>query len=241
MFKTILIAFLITLSPLTVTANDDEFESDDYLSFSRNAQTEAHDPIEGVNRAVFGFNQFVDRILLNPVAEGYNYLPSFARNRVYNVMENLEAPVVFANSILQGDPQNTFVTFWRFVFNSTFGVLGMFDMATEFGMPPRHDEDFGQTLGVWGVGNGPYLMLPIIGPSNLRDAPSRVVDIFMSPWTYALDSNETIIIGVVDAVDTRARLDGVIDQVNETSLDPYATFRSLYLQRRDAEINNFQR
>lgn len=228
----------LLLLPISAMAQEDEFESDDYLDFSQEVQYTEYDPMEPVNRGIFQFNQGVDTVILNPLVEGYQLLPRFARNRVYYVLQNFESPVVFANSLLQGDINNSFVTFWRFIFNSTLGVLGAFDIATELGMPQRTEEDFGQTLGVWGVGPGPYVMLPLIGPSSLRDAPSLVVDIFTNPFTFGIEVEESIMITSADALNTRSRLDSYIDRVNESSLDPYATFRSLYLQRRAADVNN---
>lgn len=235
----VVMAFL----PLSAIANDsydaDEFESDDYLSFSQEARA-SNDPLEGVNRVFHDFNAVLDHIILEPASELYTFaLPQVARNSVYNFLENIEAPVVFANSILQGDPQNVFVTFWRFIFNSTLGVAGLFDIATELGMPERNHEDFGQTLGVWGVGQGPYLVIPFLGPSSLRDAPGQFIDALINPLTYALEPLESTALLVTDVVDTRARLDRFIDQIDETSLDSYATFRSLYLQRRQGLVNNF--
>lgn len=234
-----LLKFFVLLAWLPFAASaSDEFESDDYLSFEDEPVVETGDHLEGFNRAIFSFNQGFDMILLDPIASGYNELPVFARNRVTNFTDNIEAPAVFVSSLLQGDAQNTFVTFWRFIFNTTLGVGGLFDMATELGVPPRNEEDFGQTLGTWGVGQGSYMMLPFFGPSSLRDAPSRVVDILVNPFSYGLKLEESLPILAADVIDARARLDGYIDQVNETSLDPYATYRSLYLQRRKAAVLN---
>lgn len=237
----LLITLVVAFLPLAASAYDDEeFESDDYLNFSQEARAGNNDPLEGMNRAFHDFNEVADQIILEPASELYSFaVPQVARTSIYNFLENIEAPVIFANSILQGDPQNVFVTFWRFVFNTTLGVGGLFDIATEFGMPERNHEDFGQTLGVWGVGQGAYLVLPLLGPSSLRDAPGKIIDVLINPFTYALKPAESTAIFATRAIDTRARLDRYIDQVNETSLDPYATFRSLYLQRRQALVNNF--
>ncbi len=227
--------------PVAAMADADEFEADDYLNFSKEARAGDSDPLEGLNRAVHEFNYVVDTVVFDPLASVYNgVLPEFARAGIHNFLQNIEAPVVFANSLLQGDPQNVFVTFWRFVFNTTLGVGGLFDVATALGVPDRSEEDFGQTLAVWGVGHGAYLVLPIIGPSSLRDLPGRIVDVFLNPLVYNVANwPEDYALVTTDAIDTRARLDKFIDQVNGTSLDPYATFRSLYLQRRNAEVNNF--
>jgi phospholipid-binding lipoprotein MlaA len=200
---------------------------------------ETPDPIEGFNRAIHGFNRGVDTVVLRPASKAYEFVvPEPGRKMVHNALENWESPVIFANSILQGDPQNTFVTFWRFAFNTTLGVGGLFDIASELGMPERNNEDFGQTLGTYGVGQGFYLVLPILGPSSLRDGPSRVVDWFFNPLNWSTQNWERIAINATDAVDTRYRYGNLIDNIYDDSLDPYATFRSLYLQRRVAEVNN---
>ena len=230
---------VISLVPFAALAEDDEFAADDYLNFSQEMNA-SNDPLEGINRAFHSFNQVLDGYILEPASEFYRYvLPQFAQNSVYNFLENIEAPVVFVNSLFQGDPENVFVTFWRFVFNTTLGVVGIFDVATELGVPERNHEDFGQTLGAWGVGHGAYLELPFFGPSSLRDAPGMIVDMLINPFTYGLKPIESTALTVTKVVDTRARLDRFIDQVNNSSLDPYATFRSLYLQRRQALVNNF--
>ena len=214
-------------------------EGDDYALEKATAADGTPDPIEGVNRPIHSFNKGFDTYLLRPVSKGYEYVvPKQGRKMVYNALENLESPVVFVNSVLQGDPQNSFVTFWRFVFNSTLGVAGLFDMATELGVPPRRNEDFGQTLGKWGVGQGGYLVLPILGPSSFRDAPAKVIDWFLNPFYYIFNGTESFAIAVVDGVDTRTRYGTLIDNLYTDSLDPYVTFRSLYLQRRVAEVND---
>jgi phospholipid-binding lipoprotein MlaA len=131
------------------------------------------------------------------------------------------------------------VTLGRFFLNTGFGFLGLVDVATEWGAEPAHDEDFGQTLAVWGFGEGPYLMLPIFGPSNPRDAVGLVVDHFSDPLTYViLEGDEGLIRGGVTAVDTRSRYLDQIDELEKTSIDYYAALRSLYRQSRNADIRN---
>lgn len=209
---------------------------DDYLAQRPNGIS---DPLEGLNRGIFWVNRGVDTVVLRPVAKAYEFaVPEFGRKRVSNFLDNLGGPLVTFNSLLQGDPQNMFVSFWRFTFNSTLGVAGLFDIATEFGVPQQNDEDFGQTLGVWGVASGPYLVLPLFGPSTLRDAVGLGVDMLVDPFTYAPKSHERYKILAVRVVDTRARFGRLIDDTYESSLDPYATFRSLYLQHREAEVTN---
>lgn len=244
------VAFL-SVAPIHMAAaqhagNHNYTVDDDYLDEIDYAQ-EGHFPAsdidhaEGLNRAIFGFNKAVDQAVLRPVSEVYRFVfPRVARDRVTSFFSNLRSPVVFLNSVLQGDPQNSFVTLWRFIFNSTLGVAGLFDIATELGVPERNEEDFGQTLGVWGVGHGTYIVLPIIGSSSLRDTVGFAVDILTNPFTYVFTNDDGLTIAMVSGqvIDTRTRFGKFIDNTYETSLDPYATFRSLYLQRREAQLGN---
>lgn len=201
-------------------------------------QEAGSDPFESVNRGIFSFNEFVDSILLKPVAQGYQAIvPEYGRERVSNVLRNLKMPVVFANSVLQGDPENAFSSLWSFTLNSTLGIAGIFDFAgTNTDLKVRK-EDFGQTLGKWGVGSGSYVMLPILGPSSTRDTIGLVVDAVSDPFNW-MDNEIVITRTVVSAIDARAENLELVDDVYKTSLDPYATFRSGYLQRRQTEIKN---
>lgn len=197
------------------------------------------DPFEQTNRAVFEMNMRLDRNVARPVAEFYSaYVPSFMRSGIHNVLQNIEKPVTMANDLLQARFTSAGQTLTRFVANSTLGLGGLFDVATEAGVPD-HSNDFGITLGVWGVGDGPYLMLPFIGPGNPRDFVGKVGDIFMDPLTYARfnydDLTSDLRIGF-SIVDKRAQLLETSDQMERTSLDFYATTRSLYRQYRNAQI-----
>jgi phospholipid-binding lipoprotein MlaA len=196
------------------------------------------DPIEGVNRVIYGFNMFLDKILIKPIAKAYKkVVPELGRKGISNLLQNLTEPVTLANSILQGDVEHSFITFWRFTVNTTIGVGGLFDVANKGGLKHR-DEDFGQTLGKYGVGNGPYLMMPIMGPTNLRDLFGGATDSLMDPYNYLVDSHGIAGRNILNAVDKRAKLLGFIEDIEESSLDPYATIRSLYTQKRLDEINN---
>lgn len=198
------------------------------------------DPVEPLNRVFYKFNSVVDHIMLRPVTSVYRgVVPEFGRDRVHSFLDNLSSPVTFANSLLQGDADNAFVTFWRFVLNTTLGFGGLYDFAADAGLHKKRDEDFGQTLGVWGADSGPYLMLPLIGPSSLRDAPGRVADWLMDPFSHALSDGELAARAVAGAVDFREANFDTIDDIYNSSLDPYASFRSLYLQRRKAEVENY--
>lgn len=201
------------------------------------------DPLEPVNRAIFQFNEFIQDILLGPIARLYNEnLPAVFRAGVSNFLSNLATPVTVANNLLQGDTDGTVIAISRFVTNSTVGIAGIADVAAELGVEAR-DEDFGQTLGVWGFGEGFYLVLPIFGPSNPRDAVGKfVVDPYFSVSGHWLDNtdNETLewTLTAVDGISEYADVVDELDQVRKTSVDYYAAIRSLYRQKRKAEINN---
>lgn len=196
------------------------------------------DPFEPVNRGIFAFNEVVDNAVLQPVARAYRFLvPEYGRQRVTNVLSNLTMPVVFLNSVLQGDPGNAFSSLFSFVLNSTLGIGGIFDFAGANTDLKVNKEDFGQTLGVWGFGSGAYIMLPIIGPSSARDTVGMVADWFSDPFNYA-DNEIVITRTVLRTIDARAGTLDLTDEVYRTSLDPYATFRSGYLQKREAMVKN---
>lgn len=209
------------------------------MSSGVQAKEEPSDPLEPVNRAVFTFNEYADRFLLKPVAQAYGYaVPDIGKQGVSNVLSNLGQPVTFANSVLQGDPQNAFSSLWSFIINSTLGVGGLFDFAGANTDLRVNNEDFGQTLGVWGVGSGPYIVLPLFGPSNVRDTFGRVADIAADPVTYIDDDKIVIGRAALSGVHGRYKALGLVDDIYETSFDPYATFRSAYAQRRHAQIHN---
>ncbi|MDB5478052.1 MAG: hypothetical protein JWM96_547 [Alphaproteobacteria bacterium] len=195
-----------------------------------------NDPIEPFNRAVFGFNRFVDYIVINPVTKAYTFVtPTFVQHGVTSFLSNLGQPIVLLNTALQGDWQGFSHTMRRFVMNSTFGVAGLYDLASQRRMP-LVDADFGQTLGKWGVGHGFFLMLPILGPSSGRDATGRVVDTLADPYNIAFTASDTewpiYARAGLTVVDARARYGDEIDRINKTAVDPYVTFRSIYSQRR---------
>ena len=200
-----------------------------------------NDPYEHTNRAIFGFDEQVDHAVARPVAVFYNHVvPGVARDGIHNVLTNLNSPVVFANDLLQGETTRAGQTLGRAVVNSTLGIGGLVDLAAKIGVP-GHDEDFGQTLAVWGLDEGPYLVLPFAGPSNPRDIAGMGGDVALDPFTYARWHNSTIYMIGRDAVaiiDLRARNVENLDQIERTSVDLYATTRSLYRQHRNAEIRN---
>jgi phospholipid-binding lipoprotein MlaA len=201
-----------------------------------------NDPIEPTNRVLFEVHEAVDQAVLEPVARAYRAaVPQPARTGVRNVLGNLSSPVIMANDLLQGNRRRAEVTLGRFMINSTVGLAGLIDVASMIGVP-GHAEDFGQTLAVWGVGEGPYLFIPILGPSNPRDLSGFLVDVVSNPFNWlgqgAAVEALTYSRAGVTVVDTREALLDTVDDLRRTSLDPYATIRSASRQRRQAEIEN---
>ncbi len=212
-----------------------------FESFEKPEDQVVADPFEPVNRKIYAFNNQLDRFLLEPVSKAYaGVLPNPARNSVRAFIDNLKSPVWFANDVLQGEWDRAGTTAGRFALNSTLGVVGFYDFAANHANMKKHDEDFGQTLGVWGVGNGPYIMLPVFGPSTARDALGRVGDRFIDPINYAEggDANEFLIgLRLTDVVDIRVRTAPAINATRD-SADPYAQVRSLYIQAREGVVRN---
>ena len=204
---------------------------------------ETNDPLEPMNRAIFDFNMAVDEILLQPLARGYRFIfPQYVRNRIHDVLQNAGEPINFFNAVLQADSDRAATALGRLMLNSTFGLAGLYDLAeSEFDIAPVN-EDFGQTLAVWGVEEGPYLMLPVFGPSNLRDGSGRGADAVMNPLTWYFSNTDREWIGYtmlgVEGIDTRERNLETLDEIERTSLDFYAAIRSLYRQRRADLIAN---
>ena len=208
-------------------------------------QTEGEDiadPFQGVNRAVFAFNDVADQAVLRPVAKGYRAaVPKPARNGLRNFLRNLKSPVSLVNEVLQGDLQGAGNVLTRTTVNTFVGAGGLFDVAGAHGYPYQ-PEDFGQTLAVWGVDHGPYLVLPLFGPSSMRDGTGLMVDLFFDPlnwyfynvrpenegWQYARFAAEGIV--------KREELLDALDDLRRNSFDYYTAMRSAYAQRREAEV-----
>jgi phospholipid-binding lipoprotein MlaA len=202
------------------------------------AYKQANDPYEGFNRAMFEVNLGLDKALIKPVAFVYKEaVPDIFQNFIKNFLDNLRSPIIFANDLMQGEFKRAGDTLVRFMMNSTFGVAGINDFAGEVGIM-GHDEDFGQTLAVAGTEPGPYLMLPIFGPSNPRDGIGILVDILLDPLTFIGSTAFGFSRSAARAVDSRARRYDAINDLERTSLDFYATVRSLHRQRRADEIRN---
>ncbi|MGE5203168.1 MAG: VacJ family lipoprotein [Acidobacteriota bacterium] len=201
-----------------------------------------NDPLEPMNRKILDFNLFLDRILIKPAALTYRTIvPQYPRDRVRNFLDNLGEPVIFVNDSLQGEFDRAHTTFARFLFNTTFGIGGLWDQASKIGLE-KQTGDFGQTLYSWGVPDGPYLVLPILGPSNPRDAIGFVVDSYIDPFKYVAANNGARNAGlyrwVATGVDERARNIESFDEVQKNALDLYAQLRSLWRQHRASELRH---
>lgn len=190
------------------------------------------DPIEPLNRGVYQFNDALDKVLLKPAAEVYRgVLPQFVRTSVSNIFSNINDVIVALNNLLQGKFIDSVSDVGRIAVNSTIGVLGIFDVATHFGLE-KHDEDFGQTLGYWGIGDGPYLVLPFFGPRNLRDTVGLFVDYKTDPITYIDPTRDRNIVQGVRIVNRRSELLETSKILETAALDPYEFVRDAYIQRR---------
>lgn len=205
-----------------------------------------NDPLEPTNRVFYAINNGLDTVILKPAAQVYRFaVPEPVRNGVHNVLGNISTPVVLVNDMLQGKPRRAGDTFMRFIINTTAGVLGVFDVAKGWGYQ-RHDADFGLTLANWGVPEGPFLYLPVLGPSDPRDAAGFGIDIAIDPFTWVGGAHDPGWKAFnwsrfgLNAIDTRERLLDSIEQIKKTALDPYATFRSLYRQHRAAQLKELQ-
>ena len=200
---------------------------------------ENNDPLEPANRVFYAINDGIDTYVLRPAAVAYRaVVPGAVRRPVHNALSNLGGPAQFANDVLAFKPRKAGDTLMRFLINSTAGAGGFFDVAGDLGYPD-HDADFGLTLAVWGVGEGPFLFLPVLGPSNPRDAAGFGANIALDPLTWASFGGSKTLgftrIGV-GALDARERFIDPVDQIKRSALDPYATFRSLYRQNRADEV-----
>jgi phospholipid-binding lipoprotein MlaA len=208
----------------------------------RAAFDETNDPLEPLNRKILDVNQVVDRLLLKPAAQVYvAVIPEGGRNAVRRVLDNMKEPIIVINNVLQGEFDRAGIAFGRLAFNTTFGLVGVFDVASKWGLE-KQTGDFGQTLFVWGLPEGPYLVLPVFGPSNPRDAIGILVDSYGDPVTFianAKDIDELEITRfLADGIDQRARVLDVLDELHKNALDYYAEIRSLSRQRRASELRH---
>ncbi len=205
------------------------------LSLSTHAfGDDVNDPFENLNRKTFEFNENMDEKILKPIAEAYSELPPKIKLGFSNFFNNLEEVDTFVNQLLQGKPKESINDFTRFIINSTIGLGGFIDVASKVGLE-RHEEDFGQTLAVWGVGQGPYIMLPILGPSTLRDTLSRPVSSFLSVTFHMTETDVNLALKGMDAIETREKL---LDVEALLSGDKYAFVKDAYIQSMYYEIKD---
>lgn len=196
------------------------------------------DPWAPFNRAMFAFNDTVDTYALEPVAKAWDkVVPDRVQQSIVNLFQNVYTPLVALNNLLQGKPHAMAVDTARFLANSTFGVLGLFDIASTWGLE-KHDEDFGQTLAVWGVPAGPYLVLPFLGPSSPRDAVGYGVDSLATVYWFFTDIRFTVGPQTVQVINNRAQVLDAVRELKAASVDYYAAVRNAYLQRRAAQIED---
>ncbi len=238
---------LIKISLISIFLSVNAFAgSDGSLELSKkNLSTK--DCFEGFNRASFALNQGLDKVIFKPVAVGYRALPSPVRAGTSNVLENLSNLITIPNNVLQGDLISAGINTTRLVVNSTIGILGIIDVADLLGFPEYVKEDYGQTLGKWGLGHGCYLVLPVLGPSTVRDTAGMFVNVMGGDPYYniSVNGNNEFLDGqlyattkILSGIDFRAKNIEAIDNLEKNSVDFYASVKSLYLQDRERKISN---
>jgi len=241
MYKIIFVLFLLFNFSFANNNNTQNHIMSDFTDEFDEKKIEVYDPLSGYNRVMTSFNDIVYTNVLNPVSEGYSYvIPEPARVGVSNFFDNLLFPIRFVNNLLQFKFQNSIEELGRFLVNSTFGILGFMDPASEYLGMKQHNEDFGQTLGFYGVGPGFHLVLPILGPSNLRDTFGLVGDGYVSPITdvsainYKIPENsaETVYIGTGKYINSNSFDIGKYEDLKKDAVDFYPFLRDIYEQRR---------
>ena len=240
--------FLLTLFVLSSLISFSAYAgSDGQNELSKNTNGQVKDCFEGINRAVFSFNKGLDNLLIKPIAKGYRHLPSPVRSGTSNVLENLSSLITIPNNILQGQIKTAGVNTGRFIINTTVGILGIFDVAQKMGFSEYEKEDYGQTLGVWGVGSGCYLVLPVLGPSTIRDTTGSFLNVMGGDPYYNisthgnneyLDKSDYMLTKALTGVDFRAKNIESFENLEKNSMDFYASVKSLYLQDRQRKIAN---
>ena len=251
MKKFIVILFSVLLISLNANAG-----SNGELALSENKQNKTketkkiRDCFEKLNRATFSFNQGLDKVIVKPIAKGYRNLPVPVQKGTGNAVNNLSNLITIPNNVLQGDIKTAIINTARLAVNTTVGLLGTIDVANKIGFPKYEMEDYGQTLGKWGFGPGCYLVLPVLGPSTIRDTAGSFVNVLGGdPWySVSIDGNNEFISErlyltskALSGINFRAENLDSIDNVEKNSIDFYASIRSLYLQDRENKIKNLKR
>ena len=241
--KKILITSLISLMLATNVSADTDGEN----NLSKKNSGVVKDCFESLNRTTFKFNQVIDGVILKPVAKAYRVLPSPVRDGTGNALDNLSSLITIPNNVLQGDFKKAGVNTGRFILNTTVGIVGIFDVAEKIGFPEYEKEDYGQTLGLLGVGPGCYIVLPVLGPSTIRDTAGSFVNIFGGDaWYNAsvsgnnefLSKSDYVMTKIITGIDFRAKNIDSFENLQKNSIDFYASVKSLYLQDREQKIIN---
>tara|TARA_Y100000741_G_scaffold262736_1_gene203288 strand:- start:183 stop:980 length:798 start_codon:yes stop_codon:yes gene_type:complete len=245
-FFSILVLILFSQFQLLNAIADSDGEVE-ISSKKSNGQKVVKDCFESVNRGIFAFNQGLDKVLFKPLAKGYRKLPQPIRSGTSNAINNLGNVVTIPNNILQGQLKDASMNSVRFIINSTLGIAGIFDVASYYGIEKRDKEDYGQTLGALGVGEGCYFVLPVLGPTTIRDSVGSLASVVGGDaWYNVTVANDTQYFNesdyyfteVLSGVDFRAKNLEAFDSLENTSIDLYASIRSLYLQDRERKIEN---
>ncbi len=240
---------IIILSILLFSLNANA-SSDGELVLKQNQQNEIKDCFEKLNRATFKFNQGLDKTIIKPIAKGYRNLPDPIQRGTSNAVKNLSNLITIPNNVLQGDVKTALINTARLAVNTTVGLLGTIDVANKMGFPKYEKEDYGQTLGAWGFGPGCYLVLPVLGPSTIRDTAGSFANVMGGdPWYNAsihgnnqyLNQNIYITSRALSGIDFRANNIESFNNLEKNSIDFYASIRSLYIQDRENKIKNNQR
>ena len=242
MKKTIILFLISLMLTFSVSADTD---GENVLSKKKSGPVK--DCFENINRATFSLNQGLDKVIFKPVAKGYRSLPSSIRTGTGNALQNLSSLVTVPNNVLQGDFRKAGINTGRFVINTTVGILGIFNVAKKMGFSDYEKEDYGQTLGLWGVGAGCYIVLPVLGPSTIRDTAGSFINIFGGdPWYNAsvsgnnefLSKSDYVATKIITGIDFRAKNIDSFENLEKNSIDFYASVKSLYLQDRQQKIKN---
>jgi phospholipid-binding lipoprotein MlaA len=240
----------ITIISIFLLAFNANAGSDGELVLKKDPPQKIKDCFEKLNRATFSFNQGLDRALIKPIAKGYRKLPNTIQRSTKNVVTNLSNLITIPNNILQGDVKTAIINTGRLAVNTTVGLLGTIDVANKIGFPKYEKEDYGQTFGAWGVGPGCYIVLPVLGPSTIRDTAGSFINVLGGdPWYNASihGNNEFLSEGIyltsksLNGINFRSENLESLDNFEKNSIDFYASFRSLYLQDRENKIKNDQR
>ena len=241
--KKIILNFLITFMLVSNVSAGNDGEN----NLSKKKPAEVKDCFESLNRGTFALNQGLDKVIFKPVAKAYRVLPAPVRTGTSNVLVNLSSLITIPNNVLQGEFKTAGVNTGRFVINTTVGILGIFNVAKKMGFSEYEKEDYGQTFGVWGMGSGCYLVLPVLGPSTIRDTAGSFMNVLGGDPYYNvsihgnneyLDKSDYIATKVLTGIDFRAKNIELLENLEKNSMDFYASVRSLYLQDRQRKIAN---